>query len=54
MDTLPDVKQKKLINKKAFIKLAKKVRKSLEIERDYLEKQKNDQDCNLSRPYFCS
>lgn len=54
MDTLPDVKQKKLINKKAFIKLAEKVRKSFEIERAYLDKIKNDKDYSTNQSYFCN
>ncbi|EKE13733.1 MAG: hypothetical protein ACD_12C00848G0002 [uncultured bacterium] len=52
MDTLPDVKQKKLINKKAFIELAKKVRRSFEIERAYLDKIKNDKDYPTNQSCF--
>lgn len=54
MDTLPEVKQKKLINKKAFIKLAKKVRESFEVEKAYLDKIKNDKDYSANQPYFCN
>lgn len=54
MDNLPIIKQKKLINKKAFIKLAKKVRKSFEIEKEFLEKFKNDQDYSFNQFHFCN
>lgn len=54
MDKLPTVKQRKLINKKEFIRLAEKVKKTLEMERDYLIKTKNDRDNNSTQSYFCS
>lgn len=54
MDKLPEIKQRKLIDKKAFIKLAEKVRKTLEMERDYLIKTKNDRDNSSTQSYFCS
>ena len=54
MDKLPEAKQKKLINKKEFIKLAEKVRKSFEIEKEYLEKIKNDKDYSARQSYYCN
>ncbi len=54
MDKLPIIKQKKLINKRAFIKLAEKVRKSFEIESKFLDKFKNDQDHSFKQFHFCN
>lgn len=53
MNSLPKSTRKK-INKKEFIKLAKKVKKTFEQENIFLEKRKNDEDYYSSRLYFCN
>ena len=45
---LPKVKKRKLINKKEFVEIAKKVRKSWEEEARYLHEQKILNENNLS------
>lgn len=46
--TLPKIKIKKMIGKEEFVKVAKKVRKSMEDEAEYLHKRKanNGNDSN--------
>lgn len=46
--TLPKPKNKKLIKKKDFVKLAKKVKKSFEEEEKYLRERKPKNGYNLS------
>lgn len=54
--TLPKVKTRKMIDKKEFAKLAKKVRESFRDEAEYLYKRRmeNGNDSNSSSvPRFC-
>ncbi|HET7099280.1 MAG TPA: hypothetical protein VFI61_03550 [Patescibacteria group bacterium] len=39
---LPEIKEKKLIKEKEFVKVAKKVRESMEDEAKYLHKKKTE------------
>lgn len=53
--SLPKVKNKKLINRKEFVKVAKKVLKSLEEEVSYLRNKKIKNGDNISyNPYSFS
>ncbi len=48
--TLPKIKIKKMIEKKEFVRVAEKVRKSMEDEAEYLYKRKADNG-NDSNPF---
>ncbi len=51
--SLPKVEKKKLIDKKEFVKLAKKVQRSFEEEEKYLVEKKHKHGDNLSHGSYC-
>ena len=51
--TLPKAKNRKLIKKEEFIRVAKKVKKSLEEEMNYLREKKIKNADNISSHIYC-
>ena len=54
MNDLSKIKRKKLINKREFVKLAKSVKESFQIEQEYLEKIKNGRNYPAHQSPFCN